>query len=354
MCSGYYNYAGGYTPEFAGVDQFKGRIVHPQKWTSDIEFTNKQVVVIGSGATAVTLIPELAKTATHVTMLQRSPTFMASRPSTDKFANLARKVLPGKVAYGITRWKNVLLGMVFFNLARKKPADVAKKMIGMVSDELGPDYDVATHFTPRYNPWDQRVCLVPDGDFFNAIKAGKAEVVTDHIDRFTEKGIMLQSGTELSADLIVTATGLNLQTFGGMEVTVDTKRIDVSQCLQYKGTMYSGIPNFASSFGYTNASWTLKADLTCEYLCRLLNHMDQTGQRQCVPVNNDPTVMPEPYVDFSSGYFQRSLDQLPKQGSKRPWKLHQNYALDIKMLRMQKIDDGTLQFSKPALVPESV
>jgi monooxygenase len=251
------------------------------------------------------------------------------------------------VAYGITRWKNVLLGMFFFKMARKKPTEVAKRMIAMVADELGPDYDVATHFTPRYNPWDQRVCLVPDGDFFNAIKAGKAEVVTDHIERFTETGIKLQSGKELGADLIVTATGLQLQTFGGMEVTVDDKRVDVSQCLQYKGMMYSDIPNFASCFGYTNASWTLKADLTSEYLCRLLNHMDKTGLRQCMPVNNDPTVTPEPYVDFSSGYFQRSLDQLPKQGSKRPWKLHQNYALDIKTLRMQKVDDGTMQFTNP-------
>jgi monooxygenase len=347
MCSGYYNYAGGYTPEFTGIEDFNGRIVHPQKWSNDVEFTNKRVVVIGSGATAVTLIPELAKTAAHVTMLQRSPTFMASRPSTDKVANLIRKLLPSKVAYGVNRWKNVLSGMFFFTLARKKPADVAKKLISMVSDELGPTYDVATHFTPRYNPWDQRVCLVPDGDFFHAIKAGKAEVVTDHIERFTANGILLRSGQELPADLIVTATGLTLQNFGGMEVTVDAKHINISQCLQYKGTMYSGIPNFASCFGYTNASWTLKADLTSEYLCRVLNHMDKTGLRQCVPVNTDSTVTPEPFVDFSSGYFQRSLDQLPKQGSKRPWKLHQNYALDIRMLRIQKVDDGVLQFSHP-------
>jgi monooxygenase len=359
MCSGYYNYAGGYTPEFPGHNEFKGRIVHPQKWTSDIEFTNKKVIVIGSGATAVTLIPELAKTATHVTMLQRSPTFIAARPSTDRFANLLRKVLPSKAAYAITRWKNVLLGMFFFNLARKKPADIAKRLIDMVKDELGPDYDVATHFTPHYNPWEQRLCLAPDGDFFNAIKGGKAEVVTDHIERFTEGGIMLRSGKELPADLIVTATGLNLQALGGLEVFIDGKRADISQCLQYKGMMYSDIPNFASCFGYTNASWTLKADLTSEYLCRVLNHMEKTGLRQCTPVNTDPTVTPEPYVDFSSGYFQRSLDQLPKQGSKRPWKLDQNYALDLKTLRMQKVDDGTLQFSNPqvsnpARVPEKV
>lgn len=348
MCSGYYDYDAGYTPDFPGSDRFQGRIVHPQKWTEDIDYAGKRVVVIGSGATAVTLVPEMAKKAAHVTMLQRSPTYVVSRPAEDGIANWLRRNLPAKVAYGVTRWKNVLLGMFFFNMCRKNP-DRAKRMIMRgVREQLGPDFDIETHFTPKYNPWDQRLCLVPNGDLFDAIKNGSASVVTDHIDTFTAKGIKLKSGEELEADIIVTATGLNLKVLGGLEIDVDGKQVEFSKTMNYKGMMYSGVPNLASAFGYTNASWTLKCDLTCEYVCRLINHMDEIGMRQATPVQTDPTVKEEPWLDFSSGYVQRSLDKFPKQGSKKPWKLYQNYALDIVSLRLGKIEDGVMEFSNPA------
>ena len=346
MCSGYYDYAAGYTPDFAGTERFKGRIVHPQKWTSDIDYKGKRVIVIGSGATAVTLVPEMARDAAHVTMLQRSPTYVVSRPEEDAVANWLRRRLPAKLAYGVTRWKNVLFGMYFFRLARKKPERVKKFILDQVRERLGNDY-VAKHFTPSYNPWDQRLCLVPNGDLFDAIKSKRASVVTDHIDTFTEDGILLKSGEELKADIIVTATGLNLQLLSGLEIAVDGKPVDLSKTLNYKGMMYSDVPNLASSFGYTNASWTLKCDLTCEYVCRLLNHMDKTGTRQCTPHNSDPTVTEEPWLDFSSGYVQRAIDKFPKQGSKAPWKLYQNYALDIVSLKYGSIEDGAMQFTNP-------
>jgi monooxygenase len=353
MCSGYYNYAAGYTPDFAGVADFKGRIVHPQLWPEALDYAGKRVVVIGSGATAVTLVPEMAKQAEHVTMLQRSPTYIVSRPAEDGIANGLRRVLPSKLAYGITRWKNVLLGMFFFRMARRKPAKVKAKLIDLARAELPVGYDVATHLTPRYNPWDQRVCLVPDGDLFASIREGKSSIVTDTIDRFTETGVRLASGTELEADLIVTATGLDMQLLGGMSLDVDGARVEPSQCLSYKAMMLSGVPNFATSFGYTNASWTLKADLTCEYVCRLLNHMDRTGTRQCTPTLDDPDLAQEDFLDFSSGYVQRAKDKLPRQGSKLPWKVHQNYARDLMMLRYGKVEDGTMRFSNPvrAVVP---
>jgi monooxygenase len=351
MCGGYYNYAGGYMPSFPGTEQFAGRIVHPQQWTEDIDYAGKRVVVIGSGATAVTLVPELARQAAHVTMLQRSPTYVVSRPSEDALANRLRRWLPSRLAYGLTRWKNVLFGMYFFNLCRKKPGLARRGLIKLVRAELGPDYDVKTHFTPRYNPWEQRLCLVPDGDLFKAIKSGKASVVTDQIATFTETGIRLASGTELPADLVVSATGLNLQLMSGVKFAVDGKPVDAAQSLSYKGMMYSELPNLASSFGYTNASWTLKADLTCEYVCRLLNHMRRTGTRQCVPHLTDPTVQPEAWIDFSSGYFQRAQGQFPNQGSKRPWKLYQNYALDIVTLKFGAVDDGVMVFSAPPRQP---
>jgi monooxygenase len=347
MCSGYYSYTEGYTPEFAGSERFAGRIVHPQKWTDDVDYAGKRVVVIGSGATAVTLVPELAKKAAHVTMLQRSPTYVVARPSEDGMANWLRRHLPARLAYRITRWKRVLLGMYFFNLCRRDPARAKQLILGGVRAHLGPDYDVDTHFTPRYKPWEQRLCLVPDGDLFRAIRSGRASVVTDHIESFIEGGLKLKSGTELEADLIVTATGLNLQVLGGLELSVDGDRADMAKTLNYKGMMYSGVPNLASSFGYTNASWTLKCDLTCEYVCRLLNHMKKHGLRQCTPRNTDPTVTEEPWVDFSSGYLQRSLHKFPKQGSKVPWKLHQNYARDLMALRYGKVDDGAMVFSNP-------
>ena len=345
MCAGYYSYKGGYEPEFPGRARFAGRIVHPQKWTPDIDYAGKRVVVIGSGATAVTLVPELARQAAHVTMLQRSPTYVVARPAVDRVADFLRRNLPAKLAYACVRWKNVLWGMFIYKRCKSKPERMKRFIVGMVRQQLGPDYDVARHFTPRYNPWSQRMCLVPDGDLFEAIKAGRASVVTDTIDTFTEKGIRLASGAELDADLIVTATGLQLEVLGGLSVKVDGQLVDFSKAMTYKGMMYAGVPNLASAFGYTNASWTLKADLTCEYVCRLLNHMEKTGTRQCTPRLNDPEVKPQPWVDFSSGYFQRSIDKLPKQGSKRPWKLYQNYALDIVTLKFGTVADGAMEFS---------
>ncbi len=345
-CTGYYDYDAGFTPELPGRDRFAGRIVHPQKWTDDIVYEGKRVVVIGSGATAMTLVPELAKKAAHVVMLQRSPTYVVSVPAEDAIANGLRRRLPAKLAYDLARWKNVAVSMLFFQLARRRPAAAKKRLVQLVKDALGRDYDVETHFSPRYKPWDQRVCLVPDGDLFEAIRAGRASVVTDKIDTFTERGIRLASGEELEADLVVTATGLELLFLGGMELVVDGAPIEPSKTLSYKGMMLSGVPNLACAFGYTNASWTLKADLTADYVCRLLRHMDEVGARQCTPRRTDPSVQEEPFLDFSSGYVQRALSRFPKQGSKRPWKLYQNYALDILALRFGAIEDGTLELTK--------
>ena len=344
MCSGYYRYDAGYTPDFAGMDEFQGRIVHPQHWSDDIVHAGRRVVVIGSGATAVTLVPELAKTAAHVTMLQRSPSYVVARPSEDRLANRMRRVLPARLAYALTRWKRVLLGLYFFNLCRRDPARARGLLLGGVRAWLGPAFDVQRHFTPRYNPWEQRLCLVPDGDLFKAINAKRASVVTDDIERFTAKGLRLASGAELEADLIVTATGLTLEVLGGVQVSVDGALVEWPRTLNYKGLMYSGVPNLAASFGYTNASWTLKCDLSCEYVCRLLNHMERHGWRQCVPRNRDASMTTEPWIDFSSGYVQRSLERLPKQGARPPWKLHQNYPRDILSLRYGRIADGTMAF----------
>jgi len=345
MCSGYYKYEAGYTPEFAGTQDFAGRIVHPQQWPEDLDYAGKRVVVIGSGATAVTLVPEMARTAGHVTMLQRSPTYVVSRPAQDQLANKLRRNLPARLAYHLIRWRNVLLGMYFFQLSRRKPDRVKQLILGGVRMALGPDYDIATHFTPRYNPWDQRLCLVPDGDLFKSIRDERASVVTSEIDAFTKNGIRLKDGSELEADIIITATGLVLQVLGGLDVSVDGRAVDFSKALNYKGMMYSDVPNLASAFGYTNASWTLKCDLTCEYVCRLINYMDRHGYKQCVPHNSDPTIEPMPSLNFTSGYVQRSIAKMPKQGSKRPWRLYQNYALDIVSLRFGKIDDGVMQYS---------
>ena len=344
-CAGYYRYEDGYTPEFKGTADFAGQIIHPQKWPDNLDYAGKRVVVIGSGATAVTLVPELAKSASHVTMLQRSPTYVVSRPAQDVLANKLRRNLPASLAYHLIRWRNVLLGMYFFQLSRRKPARVRELILKGVRMALGPDYDVATHFTPRYNPWDQRLCLVPDGDLFKAIREKRASVVTREIDTFTKNGIRLKDGSDLKADIVVTATGLVLQILGGMQVVVDGVPIDFSKKLLYKGMMYSDVPNLASAFGYTNASWTLKCDLTCEYVCRLINYMDRHNYRQCTPHNDDPTLEAIPHLEFSSGYVQRALPSMPKQGSRRPWRLYQNYALDILSLRFGKVDDGVMQYS---------
>jgi cation diffusion facilitator CzcD-associated flavoprotein CzcO len=346
MCSGYYNYAKGYAPEFPGADRFAGRIVHPQFWPKDLDYAGKRVVVIGSGATAVTLVPEMAKTAAHVTMLQRSPTYIVARPSVDGFANWLNRILPSKAAYGITRWRNVLFGLFFFNRMRKYPHKAKERILGWVRDHLGPDYDIDRHFTPSYNPWDQRLCLVPDADLFEAIKSGAASVVTEHIEAFTQEGIRLKSGEEIAADVVVTATGLELQLMSGIPLTVDGVAVDPAQAYNYKGMMFSDIPNLALSFGYTNASWTLKADLTCGYVCRLLNTMRARGMRQATP-RLDAPMEAAPFLDFTSGYVQRSIDKFPKQGSRAPWRVHQNYAKDLMALRFGSVDDA-MEFSNPA------
>ena len=346
-CSGYYNYDGGYRPDFPGEGEFQGEIVHPQQWPEDLDYAGKRVVVIGSGATAVTLVPQMAKTAGHVTMLQRSPTYVVSRPAEDAMANRLRKILPAKTAYSITRWKNILLSMFFFNMARKNPAKVKDRMTGMVRDHLGPDFDVAKHFTPTYNPWDQRLCLVPDADLFGALKDGSASVATDHIETFTAEGIRLKSGEELKADIVVSATGLELIFLGGIDIEVDGVAIEPGKILNYRGLMFEGIPNLISTFGYTNASWTLKADLTADFACRLIRHMDRAGLVEARPVNDDPTIGAEPFLDFSSGYVQRAVDKFPKQGTAMPWRQHQNYIRDIFTLRHAKFDDGVLTFRKP-------
>ena len=346
MCTGYYNYARGYAPEFAGTEDFQGRIVHPQFWTPDIEYKDKRVVVIGSGATAVTLVPEIAREAASVTMLQRSPTYIVARPSEDGIANWLRRKLPSKTAYAITRWKNVLLQQYFFRLARKYPEKAKERIIEMVRGELGPDYDIGTHFTPSYNPWDQRLCLVPDADLFATIRDGKADVVTDTIDRFTPTGIRLTSGRELEADLVVTATGLEIQLVSDIPFSVDGKPVEWSKHVSYKGMMFSDVPNLAISFGYTNASWTLKSDLTAGYVTRLLNAMRKRGMRQVTP-RIEGAVEPMAFLDFTSGYVQRALPQLPRQGTRTPWRLHQNYTRDIVSLKYGGIDQE-MEFSNPA------
>jgi monooxygenase len=348
MCSGYYNYQEGYMPGWPDMERFGGRVVHPQQWPDDLDYAGKRVVIIGSGATAVTLVPAMAETAAHVTMLQRSPSYVASRPARDRIANRLNRSLPPRLAHGIVRWKNVLYGMYVYRLARNRPEYLKRALIGLVRQQLGPDYDVGKHFTPRYNPWDQRLCLVPDSDLFEVIRSGKASVVTDEIERFTETGLKLKSGETLPADIIITATGLKLLLIGGMEIFVDGRKVELSRTMTYKGMMYSDLPNLATSFGYTNASWTLKSELTSKYICRLLNHMDARGLDWCAPRLNDPEVKEEPGTGLTSGYIQRAAGTLPKQGSKRPWKLYQNYFLDLSLIRFGAIDDGTMEFGRAA------
>jgi cation diffusion facilitator CzcD-associated flavoprotein CzcO len=344
MCAGYYRYDEGYTPEFPGRERFQGTIIHPQLWPEDLDYRGKRVIVIGSGATAVTIVPSMANAgAAHVTMLQRSPTYIVSRPARDTMAHALRRVLPEKLAYDIVRWKQVLLGMFFFYLSRRRPRLVARRIIERIAEAL-PGYDVKKHFTPSYKPWDQRVCLIPDGDLFEAIKAGTVSIVTDHIETLTEHGIKLKSGEELSADIIITATGLTMSAFGGMQCTVDGKPFEPNKTMGYKAMMFRDVPSFAQSFGYTNASWTLKADLTSAYVCRLLNHMEKHGYRYCVPRLNDASVTEQPWLDFTSGYVQRASEVLPKQGSKVPWRVHQNYALDLVSLKHGRVDDGVMEF----------
>jgi monooxygenase len=354
MCSGYYRYDQGYTPEFEGIEDFKGRVIHPQHWPEEPEYEGKKVVVIGSGATAVTLVPAMAKDAEHVTMLQRSPTYVVSVPGEDPIAEFLRKFLPHRAVYPLVRWKNVAIQSLIFRLSRSRPR-LVKKMIrkGTVA-ALPAGYDIDTHFKPTYNPWDQRMCLVPDSDLFKSLSDGSADIVTDHIERFTADGIKLKSGRQLDADVVVTATGLNLLFFGGMKVEIDGVEPPQSHMIAYRGMMMGEVPNLAFTIGYTNASWTLKADLVAEYLCRLLNHMDANGYDICMPHLDDPSVTEEPIMDFSSGYVTRAVAELPKQGSKEPWKLRQNYAVDLRSLRYGSLEDGAMTFSRKVRAPEKV
>ena len=345
MCSGYYDYSEGHLPDFAGTAEYRGRIVHPQFWPEDLDYRNKQVAVIGSGATAVTIVPEMAREAAHVTMVQRSPTYMVSMPSGDRIANGLRRVLPPGLAYRLVRWKNVLFQMFFFNLARRRPERMKERLIGEVAKLLPDGYDIGTHFTPRYNPWDQRLCLVPDADMFDAIKAGRVSVVTDEIERFTPAGIRLKSGNEIAADIIVTATGLKIQLLSDVAFTIDGEPRTMSDTLAYRGFMFSDVPNLSYTFGYTNASWTLKADLTAMYLCRLLTLMAGRGVDIAMP-RRDPMVEQVPFLAFTSGYVERARDILPKQGATHPWRVHQNYMKDVASLKYGKVDDGVMHFAR--------
>jgi monooxygenase len=347
MCAGYYSYSNPNDPIFAGRDSFEGDIVHPQFWPSKLDHEGKRIVVIGSGATAVTLVPALAESATHVTMLQRSPSYVVSMPAKDIIANILRKILPTKIAYALTRWKNIAYQQLVYGRTRVQPDKIKDKIVGLVSKELGDDYDVQKHFTPRYDPWDQRLCLVPDGDLFAAIRSGAASVVTDEIERFTTNGIQLKSGDHVPADIIVTATGLNLCVLGDVEFVVDGQAVNVSDTFSYKSMMFSDVPNMISTFGYINASWTLRADIIANYTCRLINHMTTTDTRQCTArVSDEYRDMPgKPWIEnFSSGYMQRSMHLLPKQGDRHPWLNTQNFTNDQKMIRDQGIPDDVLEF----------
>ena len=345
-CTGYYRYDEGYTPEFAGVESFAGELVHPQFWPEELDYAGKRVVVIGSGATAVTLVPAIAEQAEHVTMVQRSPSYVLALPRRDPLADLLRWALPKRIAYPAVRWKNWALSWLVFNVSRRAPRAMKRLIRRSVMRQLPAGYEVDTHFKPLYNPWDQRLCIVPEGDLFTAISAGSASVVTDRIERFTERGLLLGSGEELEADIIVTATGLNVLLLGGMEVTVDGQPVDFSKAVGYKGMMFSGVPNLAVTLGYTNASWTLKCDLVSEYVCRLIRHMDAHGYRQCMPVGPDPLLPTEPFIDLMAGYVKRSLDLLPRQGLRAPWRLHQNYARDVLMLRRGSLEGEGMVFSR--------
>jgi cation diffusion facilitator CzcD-associated flavoprotein CzcO len=346
-CTGYYRYDRGYEPDFPGRERFQGTVIHPQHWPEDLDYEGKRIVVIGSGATAVTLIPSLAEQAEHVTMLQRSPSYVATVPANSPIATLFRRFLPERLAGKWTRWFLALATQGFFQLSQRRPKFVKKLLRKGLERQLPAGYDIDTHFTPRYNPWDQRLCAVPNGDLFKAISAGTASVVTDHIDTFTETGIQLQSGGHLDADLIVTATGLELLFIGGIEVTVDGEEVDVPSRLTYKGMMLEDVPNFALAVGYTNASWTLKCDLTCDYVCRLLNHMHESGLRQCTPTNTDTDVVPAPLLGLTSGYITRAQDRFPKQGSKFPWRVKQSYLADWRALKRRSIHDRAMVFSNP-------
>jgi cation diffusion facilitator CzcD-associated flavoprotein CzcO len=354
---GYYRYDEGFTPTFPGTERFEGRVIHPQHWPEDLDYAGKRVLVIGSGATAMTIVPAIADAAAHVTLLQRSPTYVVSVPARDPIANALRRVLPDRLAYSLARRKNIALQALVYKLSRRRPGLVRRLIRAATKRQLPDGYAVDTHFNPRYDPWDQRLCVIPDGNLFEAISSGRASIVTDRVETFTGRGVALASGTEIEADIVVTATGLELVAFGGIEYVVDGEPVDLSDRFAYRGAMLSGVPNFAFAVGYINASWTLKVDLVCDWLCRLLAHMDAHGFTRAVPINDDPALPRRPLLDFSAGYVQRALDSFPKQGPAAPWRMSMSYYEDVRSLGSD-LDDGVLHFAgtdgsgAPALLPE--
>src|ERR1700733_5250168 len=342
--AGYYRYEQGYMPDFEGVERFRGQLIHPQHWPADLDYSGKRVVVIGSGVTAVTLVPAMTERAAHVTMLQRSPSYVVSLPEKYPIAHLLQRVLPADRAYSVTRRKNVWMQRTFYELSQRRPGLVKWLLRKGLERSLPAGYDIDTHFTPEYGPWDQRLCAVPDGDLFAAISSGRASVVTDRTSTFTERGIMLESGAELEADVVITATGLDLQVLGGVELSVDGELVALPDQLIYKSAMISNLPNMAFVFGYTNASWTLKVDLVCDYICKLIAMMDRGGYASCVPVNTDPGMPTRPMLDFGAGYVQRAVDRFPRQGT-GAWEVKMSYREDLKRLRHGPLADGVLRFS---------
>ncbi len=345
-CAGYYRYDSGYTPTFAGREDFAGTILHPQHWPEDFDYSGQRMVGIGSGATAVTLAPSLAAKADEVVMVQRSPGYIFSLPQYDAISETLRKILPERTVYALGRARNLLFQMVTYNISRLFLQAAGQFLLKHVQRRVGDQVDM-THFAPDYKPWDQRLCAAPDGDFFEAVRQGRITMVTDHIERFTRNGVQLQSGRHLEADTIITATGLRMQMLGGLRLSLDGQSVDIAQKFMYKGAMLEDVPNFVTVFGYTNSSWTLKADLICEYACRVLRYMDENGNSICVPRNHDPDLRPEPFVNLTAGYVLRALDELPRQAQKEPWRVHQNYLLDLRLLRYKKLDDGVLVFTRP-------
>ena len=343
LCGGYYSYTKPHSPKFKNQESFTGQIIHPQFWDESLDYKDKKIAVIGSGATAITIVPAIAEKAEHVVMIQRSPTYVVSGPSEDTINKFLRKILPVRITYFLIRWKNILYQSFTFFMARKYPERTKNKILDLAKNEIGID-DVNQHFTPSYKPWDQRICLVPDSDLFNAINNKKASVVTDTINEFQSDGILLDSGKKIEADIIITATGIELNSLNDINVTIDDIKVNANERLTYKGMMLSGVPNFAISFGYVNASWTLRADLTCEYVCRLINLMDKKGVKCCEPIEDKSAHGDDQLIDFTSGYFQRGLNQMPKQGNKAPWKNYQNYLKDIFAVRLFSIKDSNLNF----------
>ncbi len=346
LCGGYYNYDEGYLPEFKGYDEFEGQLIHPQKWPEDLNYEDKKVVVIGSGATAVTIVPAMAEKVSKITMLQRSPTYYMSAPDQRPFDGTIKKYTSDRIGYFLIRWKNILLGRFFVSQIKKKPEKYRDMLIQGVRSQLGEGYDIDKHFTPKYKPWDQRLCFVPNGDMFHAIRKGKAEVVTDTIDKFTKDGILLDSGNKIEADIIVTATGLNMQLLNGIDITIDNQKLDIAERIQYKTMMFSDVPNLIATFGYTTASWTLGADLTSEYACKLINLMDAKGMDYFYPEAGPDVKGDGDFMDLNSGYIQRVADKLPKQGSRDPWINTQNYLKDLFQVRFKSIEDSDLKFKK--------